>query len=205
MPLRDSSEAGKVLRSIAAEAQRVVSTIEKMKVLLRNVQTTAKPVNLAQVVKSSVLQVKRTLEQNRIHIRHQNSLKACRIEGDDAQLQLALTNLLRNSAEAIAEANCETREISLDIVTRQKSIILIIEDSGPGWSGVEKDETPLNTTKPSGSGIGLYVVRTAMKNHHGTISFGQSSLGGAQVRLRFPKPMEKPSTYTPATATHARV
>jgi PAS domain S-box-containing protein len=206
MPLRDSSEAGKVLRSIAAEAQRVVSTIEKMKVLLRNVQTTAKPVNLAQVVKSSVLQVKRTLEQNRIHVRHQNSLKACRIEGDDAQLQLALTNLLRNSAEAIAEANCETREISLDIVTRQKSIILIIDDSGPGWSGVEKDETPLNTTKPSGSGIGLYVVRTAMKNHHGTISFGQSPLGGAQVRLRFPKPVEKPSTYTPATApaTHAR-
>jgi signal transduction histidine kinase len=84
MPLRDSSQAGKVLRSIAAEAQRVVSTIEKMKVLLRNVQTTAKPVNLAQVVKSSVLQVKRTLEQNRIHVRHQNTPKACRIEGDDA-------------------------------------------------------------------------------------------------------------------------
>ena len=81
--------------------------------------------------------------------------------------------------------------------------LLIIDDSGPGWSGVEKDETPLNTTKPSGSGIGLYVVRTAMKNHHGTISFGQSPLGGAQVRLRFPKPMEKPSPYTPAPATHA--
>lgn len=209
MPLRDSSQAGKVLRSIAAEAQRVVSTIEKMKVLLRNVQTTAKPVNLAQVVKSSVLQVKRTLEQNRIHVRHQNTPKACRIEGDDAQLQLALTNLLRNSAEAIAEADCEIREISLTIVTRQKSIVLIIDDSGPGWSGVEKDETPLNTTKPSGSGIGLYVVRTAMKNHNGTISFGQSPLGGAQVRLRFPKPMEKPSAYTPTPATtpstHARV
>jgi len=29
-------------------------------------------------------------------------------------------------------------------------------------------------------------VRTTLDNHGGTIHFGQSSLGGAEVRLRFP-------------------
>ena len=46
---------------------------------------------------------------------------------------------------------------------------------------------PLETSKPQGSGLGLFVVRTTMDNHRGTMDIGRSALGGAEVRLRFPK------------------
>ena len=70
---------------------------------------------------------------------------------------------------------------------RGKEVELTIGDSGPGWTGAELAETPLTTTKKGGTGIGLYVIRTTMENHRGEITFGRSALGGAEVRLRFPR------------------
>ena len=113
--------------------------------------------------------------------------KACRIEGDDAQLQLAVVNLLRNAVEAITESGADTKEIRVALDVRGKEAELVIGDSGPGWTGAELEKLPLATTKKEGTGIGLYVVRTAVQNHGGTIEFGKSPLGGAEVRLRFPR------------------
>ena len=66
-------------------------------------------------------------------------------------------------------------------------MILTIGDSGPGWSGAELAEAPLTTTKKGGTGIRLYVARIAMENHRGKISFGKSALGGAEVKMIFPR------------------
>ena len=77
-------------------------------------------------------------------------------------------------------------EISVDLSGNKDEVILTIGDSGPGWSGAELAETPLATTEKGGTGIGLYVARTAMENHRGKISFGKSVLGGAEVKMIFP-------------------
>jgi len=44
---------------------------------------------------------------------------------------------------------------------------------------------PLHTTKSNGSGLGLFVVRTTMENHRGSVELGTSATGGAQVDLMF--------------------
>jgi signal transduction histidine kinase len=47
---------------------------------------------------------------------------------------------------------------------------------------------PIESTKPEGMGMGLYLVRTAVENHDGRISLGHSpTLGGAKVTVTFPK------------------
>ena len=188
MAIEEASIEHPALDKIAAEAQLVVRTIEKMKVLLRNVQTKHRNVNLSTVVKSSILQVEQSLAKHQIFVSEQGTDKACRILGDEGQLQLAITNLLRNAIEAIAQSGAEKRQIDIRIEGKRTMIELIIADSGPGFTKGLPTETPLNSTKLEGSGIGLYVVRTAMRNHNAKIVFGRSSLGGAEVRLRFPKP-----------------
>jgi two-component system nitrogen regulation sensor histidine kinase NtrY len=107
--------------------------------------------------------------------------------GDDAQLQLAITNILRNSVEAIDETDPPERAIEVELSAKANEVELTIGDSGPGWSGAEQSEVPLTSTKKDGTGIGLYVVRTAVQNHGGKIEFGRSPLGGAEVRLTFPR------------------
>lgn len=187
MALESETGTRDILQSIAAEAQRVVVTIDKMKTLLRNVQTDHRQIDLAEVVQSTLLYNKGLLARHNIRVRCTGLKKPCRIMGDDAQLQLALTNLLRNAVEAIEESQPEKREIAVAIKAGSETVELIVGDSGPGWSGAPLVETPLHTTKKDGTGIGLYVVRTAMENHRGEITFGRSALGGAEVRLRFPR------------------
>ena len=189
MAARQGSDPRKALEVITAEAQRVVTTIDKMKTLLRNVQTEHRQVDLAGIVNSALLYNKGMLARCGITIRTSGLRKPRLIMGDDAQLQLAITNILRNSAEAIEESRAKRREISIRLVQRLDSVELSIGDSGPGWSGVEQTETPLTTTKSGGTGIGLYVVRTAVQNHGGTITFTRSSLGGAKVRIVCPRAM----------------
>jgi PAS domain S-box-containing protein len=191
MALQEGEAGSETLQIIAQEAQRVVQTIDKMKTLLRNVQTDQREIDLAGVVQSALLYNKGLLAKHRIKLRRAGLDHPCRIMGDDAQLQLAITNLLRNAAESISEAKPKKRELALDLTVKGNSVELVLGDSGPGWPAGGPAEVPLTTTKKSGTGIGLYVVRTAMENHRGEIVFGRSPLGGAEVRLRFPHAEEK--------------
>jgi nitrogen fixation/metabolism regulation signal transduction histidine kinase len=61
-----------------------------------------------------------------------------------------------------------------------------VEDSGPGFPAETVPGTLLQTTKAGGSGLGLFVVRTTMENHHGRMELGRSQRGGALVRLSIP-------------------
>ncbi|MCX6959325.1 MAG: PAS domain-containing sensor histidine kinase [Verrucomicrobia bacterium] len=179
--------ADHILKNLLKESEKVVSTIEKMKVLMRNVQTDHKPVDLRTVVISSFLQLKQSLKEHRITLSNEAIVKRQLIRGDDAQIQLAVVNLIRNAIEAIRDGNTAQRKIRVELATREGSTDLIVGDSGPGWrKGIPKG-APLTTTKKSGTGIGLFIVGTAMKNHGGTVTFGISPLGGAEVRLRFPR------------------
>jgi nitrogen fixation/metabolism regulation signal transduction histidine kinase len=78
------------------------------------------------------------------------------------------------------------REILIELGRQPDGIRVTIGDSGPGWSGAQLEELPLNTTKESGTGIGLYIIRTAAQNHHARLDFATSPLGGAEVSIIFP-------------------
>lgn len=187
MTLEQPGDESQALRVIAEEAHRVVVTIEKMKTLLRSVQTEHHAIDLAAVGKSTLLYNRPHLQRHRIHLRTTGLEHCCPLDGDDVQLQLALTNLLRNAVEAIDGASPARREILVELINHPDGPELVIGDSGPGWPPRGPAEIPLNTTKKSGTGIGLYVVRTTVQNHRGEIVFGRSPLGGAEVRLRFPR------------------
>jgi PAS domain S-box-containing protein len=187
MALEEKRDGMEALSEVATEAQRVVTTIEKMKTLMRSVQTQHRAIDLGAVVRSALLYNKTMLARHKVGVQESGLQKVCTIMGDDEQLQLAITNILRNAAEAIDDSAAQQREISIDLAVKNNEVVLTIGDSGPGWSGAESAETPLTTTKKGGTGIGLYVARTAMENHRGKIVFGRSPLGGAEVKLVFPR------------------
>ncbi|NCY17821.1 MAG: ATP-binding protein [Actinobacteria bacterium] len=139
------------------------------------------------MVRSALLQVAGQLMARDIVVEAVGLDEPASIRGDATQLQLAITNALRNAIEAIASTDATAGRIAVGLARRPRSLVLNIGDSGPGWSGAERDTTPFSTTKPSGSGIGLYVIRTVLRNHHGRLAFKTSPLGGAELRLQFPR------------------
>ena len=183
----ERSKGGKdqMLRALIDDAERVVSTINKMKVLLRNVESVQEDVDLNHVLASALQQLKATIRASKAKISQVGPEEGCIVRGDAVQLKMVFVNLIQNALDAVAQSRRKRKEIIIESVLRNGSVEIVIGDSGPGWPGGTLDEMLLNTSKPGGSGIGLYVVKTAVENHRGKIAIGQSPLGGAEFRIIF--------------------
>jgi signal transduction histidine kinase len=85
------------------------------------------------------------------------------------------------------------RWLRLRLFVEEGELVVEVCDSGPGFAFEPSDNTVLKSTKPGGSGLGLFVVRTALEHHQGRLSFGRCPrLGGARVRMHLPLPPPLP-------------
>lgn len=66
-----------------------------------------------------------------------------------------------------------------------------VEDDGPSIPAAERDvvtgEAEITPTR-HGSGLGLWLVKWTVETFGGELSFGESDLGGNDVRIRLPRP-----------------
>jgi len=105
-----------------------------------------------------------------------NNFKNVLILADDKQISRAFINLIKNAIQAIPEGVNGKITIDLDIIGT-KAIVKII-DNGSGIQDDIKEKLflPSFTTKSSGMGIGLAMVKNIIDNANGKISF-KSQLG----------------------------
>jgi C4-dicarboxylate-specific signal transduction histidine kinase len=93
---------------------------------------------------------------------------------DSDQIEQMLINLVRNAVEAALETNetaspkttdAPAAEVSVRWTVEGQSVVLMIDDNGPGLLNPSNAFVPFYTTKPSGSGIGLALSRGAWRLH----------------------------------------
>ncbi len=199
MAPRDGDAAG-ALAIVAEEARRVVATIDRMKMLLRSVQTEHVVIDLAPVVRSAILAANESAQAAGATLKTAGLERTAWVSGDEVQLQIAVGNLLRNAVEAVREGSAAGgRCIAVEVSASPDTVDVVVGDSGPGWSDAQQAAMPLTSTKPGGLGVGLFVVRTVVENHGGSLRFGRSPLGGAEVRMtlsRAPMPAHRHSGMT---------
>jgi PAS domain S-box-containing protein len=168
------------------QAQHLQQITEKMRALLRNVQTPHLPVNLNEVMESALLFLRRPLQDAGIAVATTSFATPCWVAGDGAQLQIALVNLLRNAMDALLAAATDQPRIAVALRRAGDALELAVEDSGPGLPPELIAGPAMTSVQARGMGVGLYVVFTTMENHAGTVRLGRSPLGGAAVTLVFP-------------------
>jgi two-component system nitrogen regulation sensor histidine kinase NtrY len=112
---------------------------------------------------------------------------------DRRQIGQALTNLLKNAAEAIegreatAEAGLPKGRIALKLVEQGDEVTLTIEDNGRGLPVEHRARLtePYVTTRAKGTGLGLAIVKKIMEDHGGYLVLDDREGGGARVSLVF--------------------
>ena len=89
---------------------------------------------------------------------------------DKIYLSRIITNLITNAQQAKAEGRDNI--INVDLEQRQKRIILTVEDSGIGIAEemYERIFEPNFTSKTSGTGLGLSMVRKMIEDYKGEIT-----------------------------------
>ncbi len=178
-----------LLAGLVSESERVVDTMETMRMLLRNVQTELVPIDLATVMHNAVLYARHMLDEHGVELVTEPCDGAWPVLGDAIQLQGAIVNLLRNAAEAAAGNPDRPPRVLIGLRmtdTGGRTAEVVVGDSGPGLPRNLVVGTPLTSTKPQGSGLGLFVVQTTVENHRGRLDTGTSPLGGAEFRLLLP-------------------
>jgi PAS domain S-box-containing protein len=182
----EPAEVATFLEEMLAESEQLVSMIGRMKALLRNVQTEHAPVRVAEVIASSILYSKKLLADHGVTLHEAGLDPDIQINGDAAQLQTAVINLIRNAIDAAAGSAADRRDVAVELRAHGGGVTIVVGDSGPGMTVDQIKALPFETTKPHGTGLGLYLVRTCADNHGGTMSVGRSLLGGAEIRLNLP-------------------
>ena len=108
-----------------------------------------------------------------------------KVYADPAALQLVVTNLLRNSAEAMEGKG----RITIRLNSSHTDSYIIIEDTGPGFNGnPETYFTPFMTTRPDGTGLGLSIARNLVEAHGGRLYAANPDGGGARLEIFLPGP-----------------
>ena len=112
------------------------------------------------------------------------------LHADKDQLGQAIINLLRNAAEAAFENKtrppCISLSWNIDHRHARAEAVLRVRDSGLGVANPSNLFVPFYTTKESGTGIGLALVKTIIEAHQGSITLGSHPEGGAQAEVRIP-------------------
>ena len=112
------------------------------------------------------------------------------LHADKDQLGQAIINLLRNAAEAALENKsrppCLSLSWSIDQRHAESEAVLRIRDSGLGVANPSNLFVPFYTTKESGTGIGLALVKTIIEAHQGSITLTNQPEGGTQAEVRIP-------------------
>ncbi|MFY9288850.1 MAG: PAS domain-containing sensor histidine kinase [Alphaproteobacteria bacterium] len=127
---------------------------------------------------------------------------ACVAECDGRQIAQALTNLLKNAAEAIdgrvlpMDKPPLQGEIKLRLVATDQRLTLSVEDNGKGLPVEERHSLtePYVTTRSKGTGLGLAIVKKIMEDHHGELILADRPGGGAIVSLIWPRSQPKDNT-----------
>jgi C4-dicarboxylate-specific signal transduction histidine kinase len=97
--------------------------------------------------------------------------------------------LVRNAIDAMGSTPAPARRLRLATsVNEHSSILLSVQDTGPGIAG-EKHERifePFVTTKSTGMGLGLSICRTIVQDHNGSLRLAKSDSGGCVFEVALP-------------------
>ncbi|SFI92516.1 two-component system, OmpR family, sensor histidine kinase QseC [Pseudomonas guineae] len=105
---------------------------------------------------------------------------------DGPSLGTLLQNLISNAVQYTPHGG----HIQVQLEAQADAIILRVQDSGPGVAEAQREklfERFYRLGDGQGAGLGLSIVSRVVELHRGSISLGDSPLGGLEVAVRLPR------------------
>jgi nitrogen fixation/metabolism regulation signal transduction histidine kinase len=106
---------------------------------------------------------------------------------DRTQLIRIITNLVKNAIQAIPDQK-ENKSIVVRVEQNIKTVVITVKDNGIGIKENDQDRIfePKFTTKNSGMGLGLSIIKNIIENYKGSITFETQYSQGTTFTVSLP-------------------
>lgn len=194
---RAKEKLGREYEPILAEpVERIVKSTNALKVLgnvtlslVDHEKRRAGRINIHDVINDTTKMFEPFLEMSKVVV--VKELAKCNpfLRGTEAALESIITNLLDNSIVWLEGVHGKERKVVIRTQLEQQILVLRFLDNGPGIVGISKKDIwlPGETTRPNGTGLGLTIVRDAVKDLGGDVdAVEHGELGGAEFIIEVP-------------------
>jgi two-component system sensor kinase FixL len=171
--------------------QRIVAATDRLSTLVRGFMDFARErrldsaeIDLVALVRTVAEFLGTTAVQDAVGIDVESETDPLVLRGDETQLRRVFENLVKNAAEAMQGRDGRI-VVRLEEVGTDR-IRVTVRDDGPGVADGTDVFRLFETTKPSGTGIGLAVAKQIVLAHGGSIEQNNREVGGSDFVVELP-------------------
>ena len=172
-------------------AGRVEKTVERMDKVFQEFLYMSKPpsderdaVDLGACVRECVSLLTPRLEQAKVAVELDIPPQPVLILAYLSGLQRALTNVIINAEQVSKEGDC----IRIRVLKTAREATVDVIDSGPGVPASERKRIfeMFTSNRPGGTGLGLFLAKTAIERCGGSIKVADAGTGGSRFQITLP-------------------
>ncbi|MDL2060166.1 ATP-binding protein [Mesosutterella sp. AGMB02718] len=178
--------------TVVTSLQKISEQNERASDIVRQVRSYAKgnrersPQDLAALARAAASDMAKTLQGSKTRLTLRIPPGPVPVLTSPLEIRIIVTNLLRNAAQALKDA--PQGDIVLALRREGGEALLEVSDNGPRiddarWQAMT-EERPA-TTKASGLGLGLSIVRSIARDHGGRVELERLDPRGLLVRVAF--------------------
>ena len=178
----------KAMTGLKKANQRAATIISSLRNMFGNGSKSISSFDINDLVNDVILLSKPTLTDKQINLDVNLSVEALNFTGDNSQLQQVLLNLITNASQSFNKPTQKQKNIAVATKLENDQIILTVTDNGSGIaSEIELFVFELlRTNKIDGMGIGLWLSKTIVESHLGTIDFKTEMNNGTCFTVSLP-------------------
>lgn len=169
---------------IIEESARLDNIIKDFLDFARPKSPDLRPCRVEQIVEKNISYLAFQIEERGLTVEKKVQGDLPEIMGDSAMLYQAFLNILINSFQETSDEG----KLTIEIFREDSSITVLFLDDGSGIKeeNFKKIWTPFFTTKDSGTGLGLGIVKNIIDCHNGRITISNRETAGVQVKITLP-------------------
>lgn len=167
----DPAELAGVLDRVRAQALRAGELMRRLRGFSARGEVQRLHVDVDEICGRAVAQLRDLSASPKIPIAPTLEAAGRQVVGDPVQIEIAVTNLLRNALDACAAA-ASAAPIELRAHRVDGGVMVSVRDHGPGVPRALRASIfePLVSTKAGGMGIGLSIARSIVEAHRGRLT-----------------------------------
>jgi len=167
-----------------SEVRRLDSIVTQFLRAIRPSQPQLQPENLNTIIEEAVRFFTPEIQDRDIVVEQELRADLPLLQLDREQMKQAFYNVIKNSLEAMRRHSTLRIRTDLD----DTHVMVSFTDTGGGMSAENLSRVfePYFTTKPSGTGLGLLIVRRIVREHGGELSIESGQGKGLTLTIRLP-------------------